>query len=134
MSRQSLLRTSFIAALILGSVAGSISTSYAATTGHGGSNGQGGGSQSAGSSNPGGGGGTGGGGGGTSEAARLAVVNPDCRNRRCNPPRPVYVPATFADPTRCTNVWRRVMLDDGTVLEDHSMPMRKHCRVIRAFD
>lgn len=133
MSRQSLLRTSLIAALILGSVAGSITTSFAATTGRGGGNGGGGGSSGGGASA----GGGGGNGGGTSEEARLVATNPDCRTRVCNPPPrrpPVYVPATFVEPSRCTNVWRKVTLQDGTVVEDRSVALRRHCRVIRPFE
>lgn len=132
MSRQSLLRTSLIAALILGSVAGSITTSFAATTGRGGgsSSGGNGGGSSGGGASAGGGGGNG---GGTSVEARLVATNPDCRTRVCNPP-PVYVPAKFVEPSRCTNVWRKVTLQDGTVVEDRSVALRRHCRVIRPFE
>lgn len=61
------------------------------------------------------------------------ATNPDCRTRVCNPP-PVYVPAKFVEPSRCTNVWRKVTLQDGTVVEDRSVALRRHCRVIRPFE
>ncbi|MGO4337308.1 hypothetical protein AB4037_20575 [Labrys sp. KB_33_2] len=135
MSRQSLLRTGLIAALIFGSVVGSITTSFAASTGPGaGGNGGNGGGRGA-SAGPSGGGG---GGGGISPEARLIIANPPpCRTHVCNPPpRPpvVRIQTKFVDQTRCTNVWRQVVLDDGSVIEDRTMPMRKHCRVIRNFD
>ncbi|MBP0580072.1 hypothetical protein J8I29_12190 [Labrys sp. LIt4] len=143
MSRQSLLRTGLVAALIMGSLAGSISTSFAASTGpgsasSGGNGGGGGGNRGSGPSNPGGGGG-GGGGGGMSDEARVIITNPPpCRTHACNPPRPrpapVPVQLKFVDQQRCTNVWRQVVLDDGSVIEDRSAPMRKHCRIIRSFN
>ncbi|MGN8115546.1 hypothetical protein [Labrys sp. 22185] len=135
MSRQSLLRTGLIAALIFGSVAGSISTSFAATTGPGAGGNGGGRGASSGAS----GGGGGGNGGGTSPEARVIITNPPpCRTHACNPPRPrpavAPVKVKFVDQQRCTNVWRQVVLDDGSIMEDRSAPMRKHCRIIRNFD
>jgi hypothetical protein len=125
----------------MGSLAGSISTSFAASTGpgsasSGGNGGGGGGNRGSGPSNPGGGGG---GGGGMSDLARVIITNPPpCRTHACNPPphrvAPTPVKVKFADQTRCTNVWRQVVLDDGSVLEDRTVPMRKHCRIIRNFD
>ncbi|WP_181161148.1 hypothetical protein [Labrys okinawensis] len=143
MSRQSLLRTGLVAALIMGSLAGSISTSFAASTGPGSASsggnggGGGGGNRGSGPSNPGGGGG----GGGMSDQARVIITNPPpCPTHACNPPprrpvpAPVKVQLKFVDQQRCTNVWRQVVLDDGSVIEDRTVPMRKHCRIIRNVD
>lgn len=141
--KQSFLRTGFIAALIVGSVAGSVSTSFAAASNPG-NNGNSGPSRSSpgggGTSNPGGGGGGGGGSGaGMPDAVRVVKPN-DCPpsvagcGQRRPPPPVVHVETKFVDMQRCTSSWRLVQLEDGTVLEDHSRPMRKNCRIVRRFD
>ncbi|WP_413988856.1 hypothetical protein ACMDCR_23005 [Labrys okinawensis] len=137
MPKHYLLRTGLTAALILGSLASSVS-SYAApaATASGGSS-----SRSGPSSSPGmggGGGGDGGSGAGMPGAVPLAVVRPCLAALACNnpPPRlpPARVRAKLADPGHCSYYWRKVELDDGSIVEDHTQPMLKNCRVIRTFD
>ena len=125
MPRHNLLRTSLIAALVLGSLASSL-PSYAATTGRGGS------SNGGGPSSTGGGGGGGGGNGGAMPGAvPLAVVHPciaatvDCRKS------PVQFQAILASPDHCSYSWRKVQLKDGSIVDDRTRPMLKTCRVVR---
>ncbi|CAM5763428.1 hypothetical protein LMIY3S_00809 [Labrys miyagiensis] len=138
MPRQYLLRTGLAALLVLGSLAGSVSSSFSATTGPGAGN-----SGSRGSSNPGGGnGGNGGGFGGGSgagmpDAVRVVAPNdctPGAAACQRRPPRVFRPSVKTVEQTRCSNYWRLVELDDGSIIEDRTQPMRKHCRVIRTFD
>jgi hypothetical protein len=137
MTKHYLLRTGLTAALILGSLASSV-TSYAApaATGAGGSNSR---SGPSGSSGMGGGGGGGGGNGGSMPGAvPLALVRPCLAALACNnPPRrlpAIRVKANLADPGHCSYYWRKVELADGSIVEDRTQPMLKNCRVIRTFD
>ncbi len=138
MPKQSLLRSGFMAALLAVSFAGSSASSYAATSGPSGpsSNGRGGSSGPSGNSGP---SNPGGGGGGTSPAARLIIVNTGdgCRTHRCTPPPVRRIPVRIkvnAEQPRCSTQWRNVMLDDGSIVEDRSQPMRRNCRIIKYFD
>jgi len=141
MHRQFLLRTGFIAALAIGTIAGSVASSFAATSnpGAGNNSGPSGPSHGSGPSNPGGGGGNGGSGAGMPDAVRIVGPNDcppsiaGCGHRKPRPPV-VRIKTKFVDQQRCTNAWRLVELEDGTILEDRSQPMRKNCRIIRTFD
>jgi hypothetical protein len=136
MSKHYLLRSGLAIALIFGSLASTMTSSYSATTSSSAGN-QG----SRGSSNPGGpAGGNPGGGGGSGAGIDAIIIKGNCRVSLaaigCNP-RPRPLPAKVintAEPQRCSNHWRLVELADGTIVEDRSEPMRKNCRIIRAFD
>lgn len=139
MPKHYLLRTGLTAALILGSLASSVSSNAApATTGAGGSSGRSGPSGPSSIGGGGGGGGNGGSGAGMPGAVPLALVRPCLAALACNdPPRrlpPVRVRAKLAAPDHCSYYWRKVELDDGSIVEDHTQPMLKNCRVIRTFD
>jgi hypothetical protein len=134
MPKQYLLRTSLAAALALACVAGPISSFAATTAGN---------QSSRGPSNPGGGmGSSGGGGNGGSGAgmpdARLVKGNcpPGVAVAACTPRKPptLRIQTRALDHQRCSNSWRLVELEDGSIVEDRSEPMRKNCRVIRVFD
>ncbi|GLS22570.1 hypothetical protein GCM10007874_55880 [Labrys miyagiensis] len=137
MLKHYLLRTGLTAALILGSLASSVS-SYAApaATSTGGSSSRSGPSGSSGVG--GGGGGDGGSGAGMPGAVPLALVRPCLAALACNdPPRRVPTVRVRAKPAgldHCSYYWRKVELDDGSIVEDHTQPMLKNCRVIRTFD
>jgi hypothetical protein len=139
MLKHFVLRNGVVAALIIGSLAGSLSSSSAMNA-SGGPNGNSGNAGGRGSSAGNGGMGSGqaGGGGSTSDAARLVTC---AASVACQPParpkprRPtMHIGAKVIEQQRCSNQWRNVMLEDGSIVEDRSQPMLRNCRVIRRFD
>ena len=133
LSKSFFLRTGFIAAIAVSALAGAASLSYAATRGGSptagaGPSGPSGPSSQSGPSNP------GTGNGGQSLESRLLVAGTNCpptiAATRCGG-KPRLVVQKVLDIRHCDNLyWRHVMLPDGSIVEDHSRPMRKYCQVI----
>ncbi|MDQ0391628.1 hypothetical protein [Labrys monachus] len=125
------LRGGLVAALVIGALAVSSASASAATTGRSGN--------SPGGSSPGGSTSSGGHSGGDTSALVIVTGNcpPGIAAGRCGHRGPpvVRIRDRAVTGSHCdVYEWQHVILSDGTIVEDRSLPMRRACRIVQDED